>query len=404
MERGGGDIDGKMIETSDTYKRLLAANARAEVALTIGRGPVLAQENGKTLLFGDTAICAGQDPDDGLRDDQIESITITQRATAGGDALVGGALSGEIDVVLWATDLEIPRQAQLRPYVRLTDGAEASEWIPQGVFFVDTREMDSPEGLKKLTLHGYDAMLRGEQDYPETELAWPAVDTDVVREIAGAMRVQVDERTGLLMYGEYRIQQPTGYSCREVLSEIAGMYGGNFVISAEGKLLFVPLWGREDTVDISGGILGDYSTDDPVKFDAVELDVDDVVYLLAGPGQEQTLRLDCWNGTLEIASDLADKLQVTVYQPFAAKTVLLDPAAELGDRLQLPGGAGVLLTATRSLGAMYSADLESPATEDINHEYPFYDNQTRREDRRYQALSTRIDDLSSRIRSISANS
>lgn len=392
-----------MIETSDTYKRLRAANARVEVALTIGRGPELAQEDGKTLQFCSTTICAGQAPEDGLRGDQLESVTITQRATAGGDALVGGALSGEIDVVLWATDLEIPRQARLRPYVRLTDGTETSEWIPQGVFFLDTREMDSPEGLKKLTLHGYDAMLRGEQDMPTTTLAWPVHDVDVVREIARIMQLRIDARTFLTMDGGYQIQQPTDQSCREVLADIAKMYGGSFVVSLTGQLLLVPIWGGDGVTDAGNDVLGDYTVDDPVRWDQVELDVDEIIYIVSGPGQHQTLRLDCANGTLRIADDLAAKLRNVEYQPYTAKTVLLDPAAELGDRIRLPGKNGVILTATRSLGVMYTADLESPGIEELNHEFPYASDQTRREDRRYKNLLSKIDVINDKIRGITSN-
>lgn len=394
-----------MIETSDTYKRLRAANAGVEVTLAIGRGPELAQEDGKTLVFGGTAICAGPDPAAWLREDQIESITVTQRAVGSGEVSVGNALSGEIDVTLLAdADMEIPRQARLRPYVRLTDGTETSEWIPQGVFFLDTRETDSPDGLRKLTLHGYDAMLRGEQDYAGSRLGWPAGADKVVLEIAGMMGVQVDERTARLLVGGPSVLNPTGYSCREILAEIAGMYGGSFAISAEGKLLLVPIWGLDDggDIDLSDDILGDYSTDEAILWGRVELALDDVVSVTAGNSDLQTLRIDCRSGTLPIARRLATQLENGPYQPFSAKTVLLDPAAELGDRLRLPGKGGVLLSATRYLGPMYTADLENPGDEDLTHEYGFSTVQDRAENRRYQSLRTDLDALRDTIWALSS--
>ena len=41
--------------------------------------------------------------------------------------------------------------------------------------------------------------------------------------------------------GVYDIGLPVGYSMREVLSNIASMYGGNWIMTFEGKLRLVTL-------------------------------------------------------------------------------------------------------------------------------------------------------------------
>lgn len=388
-----------MIETSDIYKRLWTAGAKVEIALAIGRGPELTDENGNVLLFGDTAICTGLSPDHGLREDDLAAVAITQRAMDSSGPSVGGAYSGEIDATLYATDIDIPKRAMIRPYIRLTDETETSEWVPQGVFFVDTRQLDSPDGVPKRTLHGYDAILLAEQDYPESVLQWPAADIDVVEEIAKTVGLALDGNTRQTISRGYLIQYPEGYSCREVLGEIAGMYGGNFALGVDGTLRLVPLWGGTDLHNAENDVLGDYSTDEPMTWDSVELDLDDVVYIAAGTG-DSVLRLDCVNGTKRIAADLLAAIDGVAYQPFTAQKTILDPAAELGDLVQLPTVTGVLFGVTRYLGAMYTADLEAPGNEELDHEFPYSSGEDRKQLRRYKKLRSDVDALMSKMQQI----
>lgn len=120
---------------------------------------------------------------------------------------------------------------------------ETSEWIQQGVYFIDTRAVShNNNGLELLSLHGYDAMLKAEADYPSDSASnYPATDIYVVNKIASAMGVSVDSRTTAIMSSAYSINLPIGYSMREILGYIASMYAGNFIMSEEGKLRLVTL-------------------------------------------------------------------------------------------------------------------------------------------------------------------
>ena len=155
---------------------------------------------------------------------------------------VGKAVAGEINVRIYKPTQTIPRMAELRPYVRVCNATQQSEWLAQGVFFIDTREENRDNsGLTILTLHGYDAMMKAEQAYASTGLDWPAADTDIVDEIAGFMGVDVDQRTYDIMTGGYTLPLPSSYSLREVLGFIASAYVGSFVITDKGKLRLVSL-------------------------------------------------------------------------------------------------------------------------------------------------------------------
>ena len=204
---------------------------------------------------------------------------------------VGTAVSGEIELKLIAPNATIPTMAKLRPQTRAcgtaaksskvtmtgenlasshatyssgditfdaSSGASVSvenlsfavdtteyiesEWLPQGVYYIDTREVTAnQDGLDVLTIHGYDAMLKAEQDYASNSVVGDNYDTAYVAAIASQMGVSVDPRTWDIMGAGHIITFPLGYSCREILGYIAGIYVGCFVMTEEGKLRLISI-------------------------------------------------------------------------------------------------------------------------------------------------------------------
>lgn len=226
-------------------------------------------------------------------EDQLFSVSTTS-ALFQDAPQIGKAVSSEIDIQMLMPDDPIPTMAMIQPFIRVcgnipnesgvyvdddgylilpnaevdADGylvlnedeycyvdyngilvfessAEGhSEWLPQGVYFIDTRQVThNDDGLDILTIHGYDSMLKAEDDYPSTDHEWPYKDILVVNEIAQEIGVEVDSRVAEYLTAGYMINLPTGYSMRETLEQIASAYAGNFCISSEGKLVFVPLYG-----------------------------------------------------------------------------------------------------------------------------------------------------------------
>ena len=160
--------------------------------------------------------------------------------------VIGKAIAGEIDAQLLMPTYTIPTMAKIIPYVRVKNATLTSGWLPQGVFYVDTRQVThNQNGLDILYIHGYDAMLKAEQDwYDKSSLNWSSgtvSDIQMVNEIAAIMGVSVDSRTTTIMNKNYRITMPTSYSCREVLSYIASMYVGCFIMTETGALRLVTL-------------------------------------------------------------------------------------------------------------------------------------------------------------------
>lgn len=160
-----------------------------------------------------------------------------------GSPTIGSAVAGEIQIkMVYPQGVSIPTMARLMPQVRVCNATQQSEWLAQGVYFVDTRERTvTDSGESVLELHGYDAMLKAEQPFQSNTITGDSTDVQMVNEIASIMGVEVDERTYDIMTAAYTIPLPTGYSCREVLGYIASMYVGAFIITDEGKLRLVSI-------------------------------------------------------------------------------------------------------------------------------------------------------------------
>lgn len=165
---------------------------------------------------------------------------------------VGGCLAGELTLSMLAPSAAIPRMAKVEPFVRVTNGTTTSDWMPQGKFYIDTRETtQNDDGLPILMLHCFDAMLKTEADYPSASDATYA-DITIVRRVAYTIGLQsslhenagIDSRTVTLLGDtDHGLGLPIGYSMREILSKIAVLYGGNWCMNYDGQLYLVPIDG-----------------------------------------------------------------------------------------------------------------------------------------------------------------
>lgn len=210
-----------MQQTSDTYKRLVSGgNYTTETSLVVGTG----------------------DPKNGYKHDVLISLKTTNDVLGTGS--IGKAAVGEIDVEMIVPESTIPRQAILRPYIRIVKGAEQSEWIPKGEFLLDTRkEVHRANSRNYIKLHGYDRLITAQQEYRPTGITWPATDISVISNIAYQLGIVVDQRTSSAVNLGYAIPEPLGYACDEILGYIAAMYGGCFCIGDNRKLMLIQIKG-----------------------------------------------------------------------------------------------------------------------------------------------------------------
>lgn len=244
-----------MQQTSETYKRILRGEHYFDGSLVIGEDGRLVDKDGGRILFGGFSILVDNGgPESGYREDTLISVEIRQDTFSDDRPMAGDAISAELEVSMIKPTAAIPGKARVTPWLRAvndSDAKDVSEWIKQGVFYVDSREQSADGGnFQELILHCYDSMILADADYPGDDSSnYPMLDIDMVRHIARNMRLEagkgdgisVDNRTAAIMTKGYRFGLPLGYSMREVLQMIAGCYGGSFVISPDGELRLILL-------------------------------------------------------------------------------------------------------------------------------------------------------------------
>lgn len=149
---------------------------------------------------------------------------------------IGNATTAKLSVSLYAND--IPRAATIKRFIRLRNGDRVSEWLPKGVFFTNRRTLD--DGM--WTIEAFDAMRKAEVVWtPDDSLVFPMPMPNAVDLFAKMMGVEIDPRT--VLNPAYTIDYPANeYTIRNELCYIAAAHAGNWIITAEGKLLLVSLF------------------------------------------------------------------------------------------------------------------------------------------------------------------
>ncbi len=342
---------------------------------------------------------------------------------------IGNAVCGSLQLSVYAED--IPKGAEIRRYVRLYVEDQVSEWLPAGVYWPNRRPHE--DGV--WDIEAYDAMRKAETEWiPDQALEFPMTMPDAVAEIARLMGVELDPRTQL--NPAYTIDYPaTGTTQRQVLQWIAAAHGGNFIITAEGKLRLVlvarigeaeeEVLGTEDgaALDFGGFCLATRaaagSEDDrplhqigqdlvsahnngltrPVS--RVTLLLDDNTVVTAGDDTGLELSASCPYAVQAMADEILARLAGYQYQMFDASAVNIDPAAELGDLVEADGITSILAQIDDD-GSGYP-DIAAPGEAEMEDEYPAEGPLTREMNRKFAQTNAAIEKSSGEVRAYVEN-
>lgn len=277
---------------------------------------------------------------------------------------IGNATIGELELTIYADS--VPRAARIERMMRLVgiDGKTTSDWQPAGVFFASRRAMDDG----KWTIEAYDAMRKASVVWePDQELEFPMTMPDAVAEFCRILEVELDPRTEL--NAAYTIDYPTNdYTIRNCLCFIAAAHGGNWIINPGGKLHLVPLrlTGESHSVGLDLMRFEDNGARRAVT--RVTLYVDSEQVLTAGNDDGLELTADCPYATQEMVDALLATLGGLVYHPYEAGAARLDPAAELGDIVEVGDITSMIVSMTDD-GSGYP-DISAPGSQELADEYP----------------------------------
>ena len=148
---------------------------------------------------------------------------------------IGNTCTAKLTMSIWPLG-DIPKMAQIIPYCRET-GAE-DDWTQLGVFYISTRRVNG----SKLSVVAYDCMLKASNIWePSQDLEFPMTMRRAAEVIAQTMGTSLDPRCAF--NDSYTVDYPADLAMRDVLGYIAVSHAGNWTVTAEGKLLLVPLFG-----------------------------------------------------------------------------------------------------------------------------------------------------------------
>ena len=168
-----------MHQTSSTYQKILAGPHRVETVLQVGSN-------------ADVAVCWSI-PGTVYGEDMITKISqkgdILDREAPG----IGYFVARKLEVTMLDPSKQVAVMGRLVPFSRLVSDSGVSEWIPKGIFYVDTRKKAMVDAqAATVDIVAYDAGLKASIDYDTSALSWPATDVQVVADIAGKIETAYD--------------------------------------------------------------------------------------------------------------------------------------------------------------------------------------------------------------------
>ena len=353
-----------MQSTSATYKSLFASVHRVEWKVTIN-GTEYGQAYIVKKIGG--SDCAPQ---------------VVHQMFPEDSPSIGNCVAGTFTVTMLLASSAIPRMAEVKPYFRLTNGTTNSEWLPAGVYYIDTRKAD--EETDTVALVCYDAILKldglGGKSYNEIvdrdEEEWPKSMSFVADEIADIIGVDIDSRTVIGSGDAYTVNYPNDYTMREVMGYIAAANGGNWSMTPEGKIRLVRLTGDNTTTVALAHNFGSLKVSPAfASWSKVTVYWADEDAYESGSDTGRSIEADDPWATQGTADGILSILSGTTYQPFYAGNAVIDPAVELGDKVSFTNGNSTVYAHLWSLdmtcSSMAVADIAAPGEDEIDHEYPY---------------------------------
>jgi len=162
---------------------------------------------------------------------KVVEFELYESIVEGEDYTIGAAVPTRLDLTIRTEDI-FPSNAEIKPYIKLYGDGASSEWMPLGIFYIDSRKYinDVWEFVC------YDKLMLANQPW-ETSLMLPNTMDNVMDEICTILDVELV--SGLLIHS-YNVPLTTQeFTIRQVIGYIAACHASNAKINKDGKLAFI---------------------------------------------------------------------------------------------------------------------------------------------------------------------
>ena len=325
---------------------------------------------------------------------------------------IGNVTAKQLDLKLWNVTIDTSS-----PIVLSYKPSNSNTWVAKGTYLIDTVATSPYSEYTELT--AFDAMLKTDVVYMKSGTWTATTDVALVSAIASSIGVSVDTYTNGY-FTNYPItidQAPSigenGTTCRQILSTIACLRGGNWIIDDTNKLLFVPLFGRfTSATTISYTTSVDYTIgDEVVNFD--ESDAEPIVGLVfqanggdsfRAPSNLSDAQWDALVGRIlycdlpfMASQDAVDTLwndfeRLSIsYIPYSANTVYAAPNSKLGYIAKIKDTNVYISNRTLNIDSLAYCDLSAETSRQAESYYPYISPQVRearqKADENYAAIA-----------------
>lgn len=322
----------------------------------------------------------------------------------------GNVTAKQLNLKLWNVTIDTSS-----PIVLSYKASNSSTWVAKGTYLVDTVLTSPYSEYTEVT--AFDAILKAEAIYMK-EGTWDSGITaaELVADIASKIGVAVDEATTrYLALNPITIDQApnvgeNGTTCRQILSVISALLGGNFYISDANQLKFAPLFATITPHPTQQQmVVTNFYTNSPTSVgdEVVKFDKSDAEYIVgiefqANGGQsfrypsnltdEQWEALDgriLYSNLPFMASQAAvDRVGAKYvdssgeaygipYIPHTADTTYLAPDVALGGGAQIKDTVVEITNRTINIDALASCDLSAETSRQAESYYPYISPQVR---------------------------
>ena len=320
---------------------------------------------------------------------------------------VGNATARQLDITFLPKKdengavIEIPRMAKIEVYVSLVSERAATESIKKGVFFIDTRSTDTTSGW--MTAQCFDCALLMEQALAQSESeSIPYTTTGLMNLIAGKIGAEIDNRSVMPPYmleDEMDDRRAKYMTMRQVAGYVAGLYGGNWIVTDEGKLYLLPLAkspaeGETAIAVNASNAAGIYVSPALPAWSGVKFTYKGKTIASAGDESGRVMEIENPWASATIAANLLKSVNSLAYYPYEATDAVIDPAVEMGDFVSVDGATRRIFAMSGSLDGLCAVDVSAPAERDIDHEFPRSEALKKADERAVEdALEDWTDDL-----------
>ena len=321
---------------------------------------------------------------------------------------IGNCLSSQLNLSMWNTTPDTANPLVLQ--FRANDGnGNTSSWFTKGWFYIDT--VDSSPYSEITEVVAFDAMLKADVPLVLTGAWAETTDYDLITNanygIAQAMGVTVNAatRTALqnspITLSEAPNLGTDGTTEREMLSYIAAMRGGNWIINSGNKLeLIYPYATPANTASV-GDSVDEFDASPSETVERVRVWLNSGAYFLAPEQATEEawealggycLEVDIpFYGTQAIAESINTLYNGKTFYPYTARRAFVDPKYELGDGISFLTDSPVtslIVNQTIDIGWLAESDFEFKGEDIASSSYPTRTAERRAVDRNTEAIAS----------------